>query len=44
MFYSTSWLKKNQLLEIDRNHEQLYEDGLEGNITERNFNLICENI
>ena len=36
--------KKNQLSEIDISHEQLYEDRLEGNISERNFNLICEHI
>ncbi|KXO14702.1 hypothetical protein HMPREF3189_01552 [Clostridiales bacterium KA00134] len=47
MFNSTSWLfvlrgcsLKKQLTEIDRSHEQLYEDRLEGNITERNFNLM----
>lgn len=33
-------LKKNQLAELDRSYEQLYEDRLEGNITERNFNLM----
>jgi len=33
-------LKKNQLAELDRSYEQLYEDKLEGNITERNFNLM----
>lgn len=33
-------LKKNQLAELDRIYEQLYEDRLEGNITERNFNLM----
>ncbi len=32
--------KKNQLAELDRSYEQLYEDRLEGNITERNFNLM----
>ncbi|ETJ26831.1 TnpX site-specific recombinase, partial [human gut metagenome] len=26
--------------ELDRSYEQLYEDRLEGNITERNFNLM----
>ena len=33
-------LKKNQLAELDRSYEQLYEDRLDGNITERNFNLM----
>ena len=33
-------LKKNQLAELDRSYEQLYEDRLEGNITKRNFNLM----
>ncbi|MSS78761.1 DUF4368 domain-containing protein [Anaerococcus sp. WCA-380-WT-2B] len=33
-------IKKNQLAELDRSYEQLYEDRLEGNITERNFNLM----
>ena len=33
-------LKKNQLAELHRSYEQLYEDRLEGNITERNFNLM----
>ena len=33
-------LKKNQLAELDRSYEQLYEDRLEGNITETNFNLM----
>ncbi|MDK8197785.1 recombinase family protein [Enterococcus faecalis] len=33
-------LKKNQLAELDRSYEQLYEDRLEGNITERNFNIM----
>jgi len=33
-------LKKNQLAELDRSYEQLYEDRLEGNITESNFNLM----
>lgn len=33
-------LKKNQLAELDRSYEQLYEDRLERNITERNFNLM----
>lgn len=33
-------LKKNQLAELDRSYEQLYEDRLEGNITERSFNLM----
>ena len=33
-------LKKDQLAELDRSYEQLYEDRLEGNITERNFNLM----
>ena len=33
-------LKKNQLAELDKSYEQLYEDRLEGNITERNFNLM----
>lgn len=38
--YNKLELKKNQLAELDRSYEQLYEDRLEGNITERNFNLM----
>lgn len=37
-------VKKNQLAELDRSYEKLYEDRLEGNITERNFNLMNVNI